>query len=99
MAARFQPERHARALLRAPTRSRRCARRTRSAACNPTIFPRLLPGTDISSIFDTRQTAQLAAYGMTNEALPILAGASPCSRDGRVPTQDFAPRFFLIAEG
>jgi len=52
---------------------------------------------DISSIFDTRQTAQLAAYGMTNEALADPGWRLAMLEGRRVPTQDFARA--LIAEG
>ena len=52
---------------------------------------------EIAPVFDTRQTAQLAAYGMTNEALTD-PGWRLAMLDGRhVPTQDFARA--LIAEG
>lgn len=52
---------------------------------------------EIAPVFDTRETAKLAAYGMTHEELSD-PGWRLAMLDGRpVPTQDFA--LALIAEG
>jgi RES domain-containing protein len=61
----------------------------------PTILVSYWAG--ISSVFDTRQTAQLAAYGMTNEAMADPGWRLAMLEGRRVPTQDFARA--LIAEG
>lgn len=52
---------------------------------------------DIAPVFDARQTAQLAAYGMTSEALADPGWRLTMMEGQHVPTQDFARA--LIAEG
>ena len=52
---------------------------------------------EIAPVFDTRQTAQLAVYGMTSEALADPGWRLAMLDGRRVPTQDFARA--LIAEG
>jgi RES domain-containing protein len=52
---------------------------------------------DIAPVFDTRETAQLAAYGMTSERLADPGWRLAMLEGRRVPTQEFARA--LIAEG
>ena len=52
---------------------------------------------ELAPIFDTRETAQLAAYGMTSEALANPSWRLAMLEGQRVQTQDFARA--LIAEG
>ena len=52
---------------------------------------------EIAPVFDTRQTTQLAVYGMTSEALADPGWRLAMLDGRRVPTQDFARA--LIAEG
>ncbi|MGF1548787.1 MAG: RES family NAD+ phosphorylase [Thiotrichales bacterium] len=52
---------------------------------------------DIVPVFDTREAAQLAAFGMTSEALADPGWRLAMLGGRRVPTQDFASA--LIAEG
>ena len=53
--------------------------------------------TDIAPVFDTRETAKLAAYGMTHEALADPGWRLAMLEGRRVLTQDFARG--LIAKG
>lgn len=52
---------------------------------------------DIASVFDARETLNLAAYGMTEEALADPGWRLAMLEGRRVPTQDFASD--LIVEG
>ncbi|KPQ13067.1 MAG: hypothetical protein HLUCCO18_18505 [Rhodobacteraceae bacterium HLUCCO18] len=52
---------------------------------------------DIAPVFDTREAAQLAAYGINNEMLADPGWRLAMLEGQRVPTQDFASN--LIAAG
>jgi RES domain-containing protein len=52
---------------------------------------------DIAPVLDAREAEQLAAYGMTHEALPDSGWRLAMLEGRRVPTQEFARN--LIADG